>query len=168
RTAGVRRFRSNFVVTKHSHEHLFVYGSPRVVKHGRVAGAIAEFRALLGSDDQSFRCFLIAQNGHAERLASGDGRQLPVFFRLLLWLFSLFHCLVIPCLLLFCLLFLCLFSLWLRLFGLSLCWCRVWLRCLLRKYSRGHQGKDPRQSPVYVSHTHRASCFLARLVGSAV
>src|SRR5207245_9823225 len=125
-------------------------------------------RALPWTYLPGYRRFRVDQTGPGARLASGDGRQLPVFFRTLLWLFCLFHCLVIPCLLLFCLLFLCLFSLWLRLFGLSLRWFRVWLRCLLRKYSRGHQGKDPKQNPVNASLPHRPSCFFARLRRSAI
>src|SRR5262249_43948495 len=40
RTAGVRRFRPDFVVTKHSHEYLLVYWQPRVVEHRRDAGAL--------------------------------------------------------------------------------------------------------------------------------
>src|SRR4029077_12682408 len=92
----------------------------------------------------------------------------PVFFRLLLRLFSEFHWLVIPFLLLFFLLFLFLFSLWLRLFGLSLCCFCLRLRCLLREQSRGHQGKDPKENPMNASHPHRPSCFFARLRRSAI
>src|SRR5205807_10023304 len=116
----------------------------RVVEQRRDAGAIAEFRALPGNDDQCFRRFLIAQNGHAERLSSGDGGQLRVFFRLWLSLFSLFLCLFL----------LCLF--------------RLWLRCLLRECSRGRQGKDRKQNPVNASLPHRSSGFFARLRRSAI
>src|SRR2546426_5923894 len=67
-----------------------------------------------------------------------------------------------------CLFLLCLFCLCLRLFGLSLCCFRLWLRCLLREYSRGRQGKDPKQNPVNASLPHRSSCLFARLRRSAI
>src|SRR5262249_8313181 len=92
------------------------------------------------------------------RLSSGDGRQLPLFFRLWLRFFSLFLGLLLPCL----------FCLCPSLFGLSLCCFRFWLGRLLREYSRGRQGEDPKQNPVNASLPHRSSGFFARLRRSAI
>src|SRR6266516_2802079 len=107
----------------------------------------------LSSNVETLGPFLIAENGHAERLSSADGGQLRVFFRLWLLFFSLFLCLFL----------LCLFRLCLRLFGLSLCRFRLRLRCLLRENSRGRQGKGRKQNPVNAGFPHRSSVFFARL-----
>src|SRR5262245_7412167 len=66
-------FRPDLVVAQLTHEHFLVYGAPGVVEHRRDAGRAANFRALPGNDDQRRGRFLIAQDGHAQRVSSGDG-----------------------------------------------------------------------------------------------
>src|SRR5262249_46777526 len=118
---------------------------------------VAEFRALPGNDDQRLRRFLIAQNGHAERLSSGDGDQLTVFFCLCLRIFSLS---------------LCCFRLWLRCLRLFLVSLILALRSivLLCENSRGRQGQDRKQYPVNEQHVslHGFSFWLPRLRRSAI
>src|SRR5215469_17951789 len=72
-TAGsLLLFRPDLVVAQLPHEHFLVYRSPGVVEHRRDASRAANFRALPGNDDQRSGRFLIAQDGHAQRLGSGD------------------------------------------------------------------------------------------------
>src|SRR6516162_8167937 len=66
-------FRPDLVVAQLPHEHFLVYGLPGVVEHRRDASRAANFRALPGNDDQRRGRFLIAQDGHAQRISSRDG-----------------------------------------------------------------------------------------------
>src|SRR5215831_11415761 len=66
-------FRPDLVVAQLPHEHFLVYGLPGVVEHGRDASRATNFRALPGNDDQRRGCFLIAQDGHAQRISPRDG-----------------------------------------------------------------------------------------------
>src|SRR3954466_414709 len=84
RAAGLRRFRPDVVITEHSHEYFLVDGLPGIVEQRRDALDVTEFRTLPGNNDQRLGRFLIAQNGHAERLSAGHSDQLSVF--VLLWL----------------------------------------------------------------------------------
>src|SRR5215472_32580 len=65
-------FRPDLVIAQLPHEYFLVYGLPGVVEHGRDASRAANFRALPGNDDQRRGRFLIAQDGHAQRVSSGD------------------------------------------------------------------------------------------------
>src|SRR5262249_6955328 len=73
-TAGsLLLFRPDLVVAQLPHEYFLVYGPPGVIEHRRDASRAANFRALPGNDDQRRRRFLIAQDGHSQRLSSRDG-----------------------------------------------------------------------------------------------
>src|SRR5215469_13020116 len=66
-------FRPDLVVAQLPHEYFLVYGLPGVVEHRRDASRAANFRALPGNDDQRRWRFLIAQDGHAQRISPRDG-----------------------------------------------------------------------------------------------
>src|SRR5262249_42501908 len=73
-TAGsLLLFCPDFLVAQPPHEHFLVYGPSGVIEHRRDASRAANFRTLPGNDDQRCGRFLIAQDGHAQRVSSWDG-----------------------------------------------------------------------------------------------
>ena len=72
-----RRFRPDSAGPQRPHEHVLVYRLPGVIEHQRDAGVEPpSSEALPGTDDHERGRFLIAQNRHAECLASGGGFHL--------------------------------------------------------------------------------------------